>query len=178
MLLMLAQWLQSISPEFGFLRVFQYLTLRAVLAAVTALLITNVALGVLGRVAPQLNLIVIGFPVTILTWSGIASVNKDYYDIARTLGGNQRFLVLKVAIPAALPHVFVGLFMGLGTSFAVLVVAEMLGDLPPPKPIKVVVSEAGASVYSASELAAAVAGNGAPPRLEFVSTEARLAHLR
>ena len=27
-------------------------------------------------------------------------------------------------------------------------------------------------------LAAAVAGNGAPPRLEFVSTEARLAHLR
>jgi NitT/TauT family transport system permease protein len=26
-----------------------------------------------------------------------------------------------------MPHVFVGLFMGLGTSFAVLVVAEMLG---------------------------------------------------
>ncbi|MBN8917149.1 MAG: ABC transporter permease subunit [Rhizobiales bacterium] len=68
-----------------------------------------------------------GFPVTILTWSGISSVNKDYYDIARTLGASQRFLVLKVAIPAALPHVFVGLFMGLGTSFAVLVVAEMLG---------------------------------------------------
>ncbi|WP_237152791.1 Tex family protein [Oryzibacter oryziterrae] len=33
-------------------------------------------------------------------------------------------------------------------------VAALLGDLPPPKPIKVVVSEAGASVYSASELAA------------------------
>ena len=40
---------------------------------------------------------------------------------------SQRFLVLKVAIPAAMPHVFVGLFMGLGASFAVLVVAEMLG---------------------------------------------------
>jgi len=35
--------------------------------------------------------------------------------------------VLKVAIPASLPHVFVGLFMGLYYSFAVLVVAEMLG---------------------------------------------------
>ena len=35
--------------------------------------------------------------------------------------------VLKVAIPAAMLHVFVGLFMGLGNSFAVLVVAEMLG---------------------------------------------------
>ena len=38
MLLSLAQWLQTISPEWGFLRVFQYLTLRAVMAALTALL--------------------------------------------------------------------------------------------------------------------------------------------
>jgi NitT/TauT family transport system permease protein len=68
-----------------------------------------------------------GFPVAVLTWSGVASVNPDFYDVARTLGAKQRFLVLKVAIPAALPHVFVGLFMGLGASFAVLVVAEMLG---------------------------------------------------
>ena len=30
MLLSLAQWLQTLSPEFGFLRVFQYLTFRAV----------------------------------------------------------------------------------------------------------------------------------------------------
>jgi NitT/TauT family transport system permease protein len=68
-----------------------------------------------------------GFPVAVLTWSGVAGVNSAYYDIARTLGASQRFLVLKVAIPAAMPHVFVGLFMGLGNSFAVLVVAEMLG---------------------------------------------------
>jgi NitT/TauT family transport system permease protein len=68
-----------------------------------------------------------GFPVTVLAWSGVAGVQGAYYDVARTLGANQRFLVLKVAIPAALPHVFVGLFMGLGSSFAVLVVAEMLG---------------------------------------------------
>jgi sulfonate transport system permease protein len=68
-----------------------------------------------------------GFPVTVLTWSGVAGVNSAYYDIARTLGASERFLVLKVAIPAAMPHVFVGLFMGLGNSFAVLVVAEMLG---------------------------------------------------
>ena len=33
-------------------------------------------------------------------------------------------------------------------------VAELLADLPAPKPVKAVVSEAGASVYSASELAA------------------------
>ena len=39
MLLSLAQWLQSLSHEWGFLRVFQYITFRAVMAAMTALLI-------------------------------------------------------------------------------------------------------------------------------------------
>ena len=39
MLLTLAQWLQTLSPELGFFRVFQYLTFRAVMAALTALLI-------------------------------------------------------------------------------------------------------------------------------------------
>lgn len=68
-----------------------------------------------------------GIPVAILTWSGVSGVGAAYYDIARTLGAKSRFLVLKVAIPAAMPHVFVGLFMGLGSAFAVLVVAEMLG---------------------------------------------------
>jgi len=68
-----------------------------------------------------------GIPVAILTWSGVSGVGAAYYDIARTLGAKSRFLVLKVAIPAAMPHVFVGLFMGLAAAFAVLVVAEMLG---------------------------------------------------
>ena len=43
MLLSLAQWLQSLSPEFGSFRVFQYLTFRAVMAALTALLMGLVA---------------------------------------------------------------------------------------------------------------------------------------
>ena len=43
MLLTLAQWLQTLSPDFGFFRVFQYITFRAVMAALTALLIGLVA---------------------------------------------------------------------------------------------------------------------------------------
>ncbi len=43
MLLSLTGWLQSLGPEFGFLRVFQYLTFRAVMAAMTALIIGLVA---------------------------------------------------------------------------------------------------------------------------------------
>ncbi len=44
MLPSLALWLQGLSPELGFLRVFQYLTFRAVMAAMTALLV-GVAAG-------------------------------------------------------------------------------------------------------------------------------------
>lgn len=67
------------------------------------------------------------FPVAVLSWSGVAAVNRQYYDVARTLGAGEWFLVLRVAVPAALPQVFVGLFMGLGASFSVLVTAEMMG---------------------------------------------------
>ena len=44
MLLSLATWLQTLSPEFGFFRVFQYITFRAVMAAMTALVI-GIAFG-------------------------------------------------------------------------------------------------------------------------------------
>jgi NitT/TauT family transport system permease protein len=68
-----------------------------------------------------------GIPVAILTASGVGSVNRSFYDVARTLGANERYMIFRIAIPASLPHVFVGLFMALYYSFAVLVVAEMLG---------------------------------------------------
>lgn len=44
---------------------------------------------------------------------------------------------------------------GTGSRETEKLVADMLADMPAPKPLKVIVSEAGASVYSASETAAA-----------------------
>lgn len=67
------------------------------------------------------------FSVAVLTWSGVESVPDEYYDVARTLGASPWFLLLRVAVPASLAHVFVGLFMGLGSALSVLVVAEMVG---------------------------------------------------
>ena len=67
------------------------------------------------------------FPVTILTSSGVANVRLSFLDVARTLGAGERFLIFRVAIPAALPNIFVGLFMGLGASFLSLIVAETVG---------------------------------------------------
>ena len=60
MLLMLAQWLQGLSPDFGFLRVFQYITFRAVMAALTALLI---GLVVGPRAIAMLRALKIGQPI-------------------------------------------------------------------------------------------------------------------
>jgi NitT/TauT family transport system permease protein len=37
------------------------------------------------------------------------------------------YLILRVAIPAAMPSIFIGLFMGLGASFLTLIVAENVG---------------------------------------------------
>ena len=60
MLLSLTAWLQTLGPEFGFLRVFQYLTFRALMAAMTALL-----LGLLAGpwVIRRLTALKIGQPV-------------------------------------------------------------------------------------------------------------------
>ena len=62
-----------------------------------------------------------------LTSSGIANVRLSYLDVARTLGAGRLYLIFRVAIPSALPNIFVGLFMGLGASFLTLIVAETVG---------------------------------------------------
>ena len=60
MLLSLSQWLLTLYPEWGFLRVFQYLTFRAVMSAMTALLI---GLGLGPWVIRRLTELKIGQPI-------------------------------------------------------------------------------------------------------------------
>jgi NitT/TauT family transport system permease protein len=67
------------------------------------------------------------FPMTMLTSSGVANVPKSYLDVARTLGAGRAYLIFRVAVPAALPSIFLGLFMGLGASFLTLIAAETVG---------------------------------------------------
>ncbi len=60
MLLSLSQWLLTLHPDWGFLRVFQYLTFRAVMSALTALLI---GLGLGPWVIRRLTELKIGQPI-------------------------------------------------------------------------------------------------------------------
>ncbi len=77
--------------------------------------------------AAGLIALAVWFPVTMLTASGISNTRASYLDVARTLGAGRWYLIFRVAIPAALPSIFIGLFMGLGASFLTLVVAETVG---------------------------------------------------
>jgi NitT/TauT family transport system permease protein len=67
------------------------------------------------------------FPVTMLTASGISNVRVAYLDVARTLGAGRLYLIFRVAVPAATPSIFIGLFMGLGAAFLTLIAAETVG---------------------------------------------------
>ena len=67
------------------------------------------------------------FPTTVLTSSGIASIPNSYFEVSSTLGAGSFYRIAKVGIPAAMPHMFPGLFNGTCSSFITLVTAEMLG---------------------------------------------------
>ena len=78
---------------------------------------------------PLFNLI---RPVPALAWiplnsyTGIKKTNQVHLWVARTFGATNRQMLFKVAIPTALPMIFTGLRLALGSSWVALVAAEML----------------------------------------------------
>lgn len=68
------------------------------------------------------------FPTTIQTSSGIQNVSKGYYDVANTMGASTIYQIVRIAIPAAAPQIFVGIFSGVTTSFISLMLAELMGS--------------------------------------------------
>jgi NitT/TauT family transport system permease protein len=77
----------------------------------------------------SLFLIALGvwFPTTVLTSSGIMNVQKSYFEVSSTLGAGNLRNILSIALPAAAPSVFAGLFNGTSACFLTLMAAEMIG---------------------------------------------------
>jgi NitT/TauT family transport system permease protein len=77
----------------------------------------------------SLFLIALGvwFPTTVLTSSGIMNVQKSYFEVSSTLGAGNLRNILSIALPAAAPNVFAGLFNGTSACFLTLMAAEMIG---------------------------------------------------
>jgi NitT/TauT family transport system permease protein len=77
----------------------------------------------------SLFLIALGvwFPTTVLTSSGIMNVQKSYFEVSSTLGAGSLRNILTIALPAAAPSIFAGLFNGTSACFLTLMAAEMIG---------------------------------------------------
>ena len=67
------------------------------------------------------------FPTTVLTMNGINNIQNSYFEVAETMGASKTYVIFHVGIPAAMPHMFIGLFNGTCASFITLVTAEMIG---------------------------------------------------
>ncbi|MCI1945137.1 ABC transporter permease [Clostridium luticellarii] len=67
------------------------------------------------------------FPVAFMACGGIENIPRSYFEAAKTLGANEKFLIFKIAIPGAMPSIFTGIYTATGLSFTTLVVSEMLG---------------------------------------------------
>lgn len=68
------------------------------------------------------------FPVTLMTSSGIQSIANVNFEVSKTLGASTLYQIIHVAIPAAMPSIFLGIFYGTVSSFATLMAVEMNGN--------------------------------------------------
>lgn len=66
------------------------------------------------------------WPTVINTALGVASVPKDYLDVARVLEMPRWRQMVKIIWPASLPYIFTGLRLSLGIAWLVIVAVEML----------------------------------------------------
>lgn len=68
------------------------------------------------------------FPVTLMTSSGISGTEQTHFEVAGTLGASTLYKVFKVAVPSAMPSIFLGVFYGTVSSFTTLMAVEMNGN--------------------------------------------------
>jgi len=64
------------------------------------------------------------FQILVPTRDGVKAIDEKHYDAIRSLGGNDIVILREVVLPAALPHSFTALRIGLGTAISVLFFIE------------------------------------------------------
>ncbi|MDR1568324.1 MAG: ABC transporter permease subunit [Streptococcaceae bacterium] len=67
------------------------------------------------------------FPTIVMTNSGVQNLKKTYFEIADVLGASNFQKIIRVALPGALPNIFVGLFSGICSAFSAVVISEQMG---------------------------------------------------
>ncbi|WP_084783852.1 ABC transporter permease [Paenibacillus sp. FJAT-26967] len=67
------------------------------------------------------------FPLYIHTFLGIRGVDKKLFEVAKVLGFSAYKQIIRLVLPAALPHILLGVRISLGIAWLGLVVAELMG---------------------------------------------------
>jgi NitT/TauT family transport system permease protein len=62
----------------------------------------------------------------VATYQGVVNVDKTLVNAARVLGANDFTIFRRVIVPASLPYIMVGVRIGLGSSWATVVAAELI----------------------------------------------------
>ena len=68
------------------------------------------------------------FQVLVATATGVANIDKIYFDVGRNFKAGQWATYRKIALPGALPTIFAGLRLGWGMALLLLVTAEMVSS--------------------------------------------------
>ena len=66
------------------------------------------------------------FPMIVQTTAGVHTIEQRYLRAAENFGVSRRALFTQVVIPAVLPEIIVGMRIGLGVAWLVVVAAEMI----------------------------------------------------
>jgi NitT/TauT family transport system permease protein len=66
------------------------------------------------------------FPMIVQTSAGVHAIERRYLDAAENFGVPRAVLLRQVIVPAVLPEVVVGMRIGLGVAWLVVVAAEMI----------------------------------------------------
>ncbi len=66
------------------------------------------------------------FPMVVQTTAGVHTIEKRYLQAAENFGVSRYTLFTQVVIPAVLPQIIVGMRIGLGVAWLVVVAAEMI----------------------------------------------------
>jgi ABC-type nitrate/sulfonate/bicarbonate transport system permease component len=66
------------------------------------------------------------FPIVVNTIEGVRGANRMLVRVGRMLGANQFELLTLFILPASLPAIFVGLRVGIGIAWVLVIVAELL----------------------------------------------------
>lgn len=68
------------------------------------------------------------FPIMANAYFGVISVEENYKRAALSLGAGRKEILLDIILPASWPSIFTGLKTGLGISWFMVIVAELVGS--------------------------------------------------